>query len=148
MLLLPVAILALLTDQITKQLALLLLSNRESVPVLGNFFSLTLVQNEGIAFGLLGGLRPFLVPAIALSIVALSLYLITHRPARFLEQIAFGLILGGAVGNLMDRLRYGFVIDFFDFHVWPVFNVADSSITVGIAYFILVQLFGGKRRVS
>jgi len=133
-------------DQISKFFALAHLSPGASLPVLRNIFHLTLVHNTGIAFGLLREYEFLLKIVIPLSIAVLfvfSLRLCRERGARR-PPPSFGpaewgmiLILGGAVGNWIDRLRYGAVVDFLDFRVWPVFNFADSAITVGICLFIL-----------
>ena len=126
----------LLADQLTKAWALQALVLGQTSPIIPGLFHLTLVLNPGVAFGLLGGVGwPITVIALAL-IVGLLLTTwrqeqpVAARPA-WVTPLALGLIVGGAVGNLIDRLRVGRVIDFLDFRVWPVFNVADSAITVG-----------------
>ena len=105
---------------------------------------LTLVRNPGVAFGLFSGYAPALFTVITVSLI--FLFLITNRShgktARGVsgaDRWALSLILGGAVGNWIDRLRFAAVIDFIDFRVWPVFNLADAAITVGVLlYFIRV----------
>lgn len=123
--------LILLADQLTKFLILKSLSPGESIPILNNIFHITLVQNKGAAFGMLSRHTFFL---ILISIAAVGFIIISHRRFRGrMPAIDAGcsLILGGTLGNLVDRLRFGFVIDFLDFRVWPVFNVADSAICIG-----------------
>jgi signal peptidase II len=129
-------------DQITKAIALSRLAPGVPVDVIDGFLALTLVMNPGLAFGLLGGLPPAWRWVVAgLSIVAL---LVLARIALRLPQtggrtawIAVGCVFGGAVGNLIDRARFGAVVDFVDLHLrgyhWPAFNVADSAITIGVA---------------
>lgn len=129
---LVVAVLGL--DQLTKWWMLRRLAPGESVPVLPGVFHLTLVRNPGIAFGLFarqGGV----VLGVACLLIAFLLITARRRPTAWQPPIpwAMGLILGGALGNLVDRVRVGAVVDFLDFRVWPVFNVADSCITVGAA---------------
>jgi signal peptidase II len=104
------------------------------------FFSLTYVTNTGAAFGLFPQLGNLYV-VIALVIIAGLLvfyrrFAFSHR----LMQVCLGLQVGGALGNLVDRLRFGYVIDFLDFKVWPIFNVADSSIVVGVVILAILLL--------
>ncbi len=148
---LGIAALVVVLDQATKVLAL-----RELVPgiprdVIEGFVSLTLVKNPGLAFGLLGGMPPgwrWLVGCLSIAaLLVLVRVAIRVIPAGgVMGEGAIGLIFGGAVGNLIDRSRFGAVIDFIDVYVsryhWPAFNVADSAITVGVvllAVRLLVQ---------
>ena len=145
LMLMLIAAVVLAADQISKQLVLRSLRINESwspIPGLSRFFSFTYTTNTGAAFGLFpdrGGL--FIVIAIVV-IIAIVIYY-RYLPAnRLLVRISLGLQLGGATGNLLDRLRYGHVIDFLDFKVWPVFNFADSAIVVGVvllAYYLLTE---------
>ncbi|HXG02737.1 MAG TPA: signal peptidase II [Candidatus Binatia bacterium] len=143
---LAIAALVVAVDQATKVLVLDRLVPGVPVPVIEGFLSFTLVMNPGLAFGLLAGLPPpwrWLVAG--LSVVAL---LVLARVAMrlldeggWLETAAVGLVFGGAVGNLIDRARFGAVVDFIDvyygsFHWWA-FNVADAAITVGVALLVL-----------
>ena len=127
-------------DQFTKHLALRFLTMGMSVPVLPRVFQLTLVENQGIAFGILDDHGSFLLVAITACIIFLIVYSLRSPPAERYAQIAYGFILGGAVGNLLDRIRLGHVVDFLDFRIWPVFNFADSFITIGVSIFILHAL--------
>ncbi|MCM8812038.1 MAG: signal peptidase II [Candidatus Omnitrophica bacterium] len=116
------------------------LANVSTYPVIPDFFHLTLVKNTGVAFGLLKGYSIPVTLATFVIIAALFWSLWRRVEARgTLFLVSFGLVLGGAVGNLIDRFRFGGVIDFLDFRVWPVFNVADSCITVG-ALFLAWQM--------
>ena len=125
------------TDQITKFLALSFLSHRPTVPVLPGVFHLTLVHNSGVAFGLFQGYG--LLVTLATMILLIGLFRTALRSGQgVLIPVCLGLILGGAVGNVIDRVRFGGVVDFLDFRVWPVFNVADSCITVGAALLALI----------
>ena len=121
-----------LADQATKAAAIAALSQRPTTPVVPGFFHLTLVLNPGVAFGWFGQCG-FWVTAAALAIVGwLLLSLMRRKEPDRDGMIPLAIILGGAVGNLVDRLRVGSVVDFLDFRVWPVFNVADSCITIGV----------------
>lgn len=105
----------------------------QSNPVIKGFFYLTLVHNRGAAFGILKNQLPLFILTSIFAIILIYLNLKKSAGNRklSLNGLALGLILAGATGNLIDRLVFGYVIDFLDFCVWPVFNVADSAITVG-----------------
>ena len=142
-------------DQITKLAALERLAPGVAVPVVDGLLSLTLVMNTGLAFGLLSGLPATWRWLVALlSIVALIV--LARVAVRVLAgggwsaRLSVALIFGGAVGNLIDRARFGAVVDFVDAHYrgyhWPAFNVADSAITVGVALLALHLLAGDAGR--
>jgi len=142
--LLPVvAVLTLVIDRISKQMVMDSLKLGESwnpVAALERWVSLTYVTNTGAAFGLFPD-HGVIFMVIAVVVVVAIIFYYRYLPGdQWLVQISLGLQLGGAMGNLLDRLRYGHVIDFIDFKVWPVFNVADSSVFVGVvilAFYIL-----------
>lgn len=138
--LLALAVLAL--DQATKHWAILAHGNWPdgSQPIIPNFFSFTWVNNTGGAFGIFDSVRlgtAALALASLLAAGAIILYSLRMRRLPPLLGVALGLALGGAVGNLIDRVRLHYVVDFLDFHVgvhqWPVFNIADSAICIGVA---------------
>ncbi len=146
------AVLAL--DQITKHIVLDRLAPGVVIVVLDDLVNLTLVRNPGLAFGVLASVPArwrWLVGALSLGalVVLGRLALRTLPAAGWLGRLSLGLIFGGAVGNLIDRARWGSVVDFIDVHWrgyhWPAFNLADSSISIGVALLAL-QLFGGDRR--
>ncbi len=148
-----IAAVVLVLDQITKVMALRLLEPGRPVPVIDGFFSLTLVMNPGLAFGMLGQVPPGWRWVVALlSMVALAVLLVLAArmvPAGGpLSVLALGLVFGGAVGNLIDRARFGAVVDFLDFYWrsyhWPAFNVADSGISVGVTLLALRMVFPGE----
>jgi signal peptidase II len=123
-------------DQLTKRIASEHLFPGQPVPVLGDVVRLTLVHNTGAAFGLFPGSR---VPFIVISVLAVGVVLYLFRRESYrsaASRVLLGCILGGAVGNLIDRVRLGWVVDFVDIGVcslrWPVFNVADSAVTLGV----------------
>ncbi len=148
MLLYFIALGLILFDQLTKFLILGFLSGAESAPVLPGIFHLSLVHNAGIAFGLFQNNPYLLTIIISLCVLVLIFYSGRIRQKGLLEQIAYGLILGGAIGNLIDRFRFGWVVDFLDFRIWPVFNVADSAITVGVILFAWKIIFSSKSHES
>lgn len=123
-------------DRVSKLLVLKCLALGESwspIPFLRRWVSLTHVTNTGVAFGLFPDQGTLFI-AIAVIVIAAIVVYYRHLPRdQVLVRVSLGLQLGGALGNLIDRLRYGRVIDFIDFKVWPVFNLADSAIVVGVA---------------
>lgn len=128
-----------LSDQLSKRAIQRTLQWGETERLFGDAFALTLTKNTGGAWGLLpqGNLLFILFAAVAI----VALLFAYHRMPRvdLLVGAAFALALGGAVGNLLDRLRYGYVVDFFDARIihWPIFNIADSAITLGIVLLLL-----------
>ena len=139
----------LILDQITKALALARLPPALPVSIVDGFFALTLVMNPGLAFGFLSTTPTTWRWIVALlSIGALCVLgavgLRLLRAGGWLSSLALGLIFGGAIGNLIDRARFGAVVDFLDFYGrdyhWPAFNVADSAISVGVALLALKLL--------
>lgn len=124
-----------LADRLTKIFFSHLLSLGESLPVIRNVFHMTLVHNTGIAFGLFKnqGVVFIIIPLIMIALLVYNFYHYNHQKQNFSRMyiVAVSLILAGAIGNLVDRVLYGYVIDFIDFRVWPVFNIADSAITIG-----------------
>lgn len=151
-----IVVLVALLDQVVKALVRPRLDLFESIPVITGFFSLTRVHNTGMAYGLLNGIDfPFKPAVIALvqtaALVAFVLYAASLAPGQRLTRIGLSCVIGGAVGNLIDRLTSGYVLDFFDFywggwHFWA-FNIADASITIGVALMILDLLTTGRSRV-
>ncbi|WP_425061056.1 Lipoprotein signal peptidase [Sporomusa carbonis] len=112
-----------------------------SIPVLDNIFHITYVLNPGAAFGILEHQRDFFI-IIALFMLVLVCYFFSRIPATFgLMRLGISLLAGGAVGNVIDRIQTGYVIDFFDFRIWPVFNVADIAIVTGVGCIIYTIVF-------
>jgi signal peptidase II len=122
-------------DQWVKNLITEHFKINESIPVIEDVFHMTYVQNSGAGFGLLSGHNNLFIIINIIIIISLIIYRYYHR-APF-PDLPLGLIIGGAVGNIVDRLRWGYVIDFLDFRIWPVFNLADTSIVLGVALFII-----------
>ncbi|HTZ11923.1 MAG TPA: signal peptidase II [Candidatus Margulisiibacteriota bacterium] len=117
-------------DQLTKYFINNRFSLHESLPIIKGVFHLTLVHNRGAAFGLLQNQIPFLILTSIFAIYLIYSNLKAGKHGK-IYSLALGLILAGAAGNLIDRIFLGYVIDFLDFRIWPVFNLADSAITVG-----------------
>ncbi len=146
-----------LADQVTKPLVGALVPLHESVPVMAGFLSITHVRNTGAAFGMLNSVDfPFksltLIAASLVALAGLGFYAASLPPQHRLARAGLALILGGAIGNLIDRARLGYVLDFIDVywrnhHFWA-FNVADSAITVGAAALILELLLDKTHHAS
>lgn len=141
-----IATVVLLLDQLTKIAITRLFSYGESVAVT-SYFNLVLVYNKGAAFSFLanqGGWQRWFFTVLGVAAALFIIYLLKRHAGQRMFCWALALILGGAVGNVIDRVLYGHVIDFLDFHVggwhWPAFNVADSAICVGAVLFVLDEL--------
>lgn len=116
-------------DQATKFLATKFLQLNNPLPLVKNFLFLTLVHNRGAAFGVFQD-QLFIFLLISIFAILLIIRSLKDKKNSVLFRISLSLILGGAIGNFIDRARFGFVIDFLDFRVWPVFNLADSVISI------------------
>jgi signal peptidase II len=143
---LALAAVIIVLDAITKWLVTQRLDLHDSVPLVPDFFQLVHVRNTGAAFGIganaQSALMPFLLNAGAITVFCIVVaYAFRAAASDRLLQFGLHLILGGAIGNLIDRFRFGYVVDFLDFfvgdHHWPAFNVADSAICIGIALLFL-----------
>ena len=109
--------------------------------------SLAVVHNQGIAFGLLARLAPIVTVALALTVLAVLFYNRGAWPAGRAAQWGAGLMVGGALGNIVDRLRFGYVVDYLDVHVWPVFNLADAAIVAGAGVLSAASLNRRRRDI-
>jgi len=126
-------------DKVTKSLVAASVPFGTEVPVVGHYVGITNVRNSGAAFGLVpAGAGVFLVASIVVA-VALVVY-VARTPTSLWGGVVLGLILGGTVGNGFDRLVFGTVTDFINVHFWPVFNVADSAISIGVVLLIAVNV--------
>ncbi len=137
-------------DQITKWLVINNIQPYKEIIKINSFLNLVHIRNTGMAFGLFSGkgdlFQIFFIVSSLIAVIALSYYHFTSK-IFFLKTVACSLIIGGALGNLIDRLFYGNVIDFIDFHIgkyhWPAFNIADSVISIGV--FLLFLCFYRER---
>ena len=144
-----IAVAVVIVDQLSKLWIMATFSLHEQQDIIPGFFNLVYVTNTGAAFGFLAGSKTMLRQAffVAVAIVALIIIVFAYGQLKRQGKIfvyALGFIAGGAVGNLIDRLRFGSVVDFLDFylgsHHWPAFNAADSAITIGVGLFLLGTL--------
>jgi len=141
--------LIIVADQLTKWLIMSRFGLYEIKEIVPGFFNLTYLHNTGAAFGLLANANPAWRPYFFIGIALAALVFVffafrQYRQRSAVYVFAFSFIGGGAVGNLIDRVRFGSVVDFLDFYVatyhWPAFNVADSAIVVGVGLFLLASL--------
>jgi signal peptidase II len=141
-----IALAIVLTDQATKAVVVRTMRLGQSIAIVPGYLDLTFVLNPGAAFSLLATLperirNPFFILISVAAAVLIIVYHARHLHGHRLAAASLGLILGGAIGNLIDRVRLGVVVDFLDAHVhqyhWPVFNVADSAISVGVTLLLI-----------
>lgn len=139
-----ISIILLCIDQISKILVVNLLTKTNSITIIKNFFYLTYINNDGAAFSILVGKRIFLILIAVLVIVMLIRYIKKNNIQNKLELVSLALIIGGSLGNLMDRLVRGYVIDFLDFKLFnynfPIFNLADTFIVIGVFLLLLKEI--------
>jgi len=138
------AVLIIVFDQASKYVVKTNMSLGESMPVIENIFHITYSVNPGAAFGILAyRTNFFIVITIALLVVIVVLFHKLGAEYRIVK-LALALQLGGAIGNLIDRIKSGYVVDFFDFRIWPIFNIADMAIVIGVSILIYFILFTPK----
>lgn len=139
-----VSVFVLAADIISKYLVKRGLEPYESIPVIRNIFHITYVQNTGAAFSILKG-KTFLFTTVSFVVILGIIFILIKYPIkRKIFGIVMGLILGGAIGNLIDRVRYGYVVDFLDFRIWPVFNIADCAIVIGVIVLVYLITFDSE----
>ena len=135
-------------DQLSKSLSLAFLSWNSSLPLIGKFLQFTLTYNQGAAFGLFPQAATFFL--VFSMVVAIAPFLFLSRILRrpVLVQISVALICGGALGNVLDRLSYRYVVDFIHFSFWPVFNIADSAVFIGVflLFFSILEVERSSRK--
>lgn len=147
------AALVLVADQISKYYILNEVLEDRAMIIYTSWFNLVKAWNTGVSFSMfndMGAWGAFLLSVLALSIIGFLVMWLKKEPSR-LVQAALGFIIGGAIGNLIDRIRLGAVFDFLDFHIadahWPAFNVADSFICIGAIIIIVYSLFNKEKSV-
>lgn len=144
-----ISLLSLGIDIISKQLVLNFMLEHQSITIIKNFFYITFAKNTGVAFSFLEGKVPLIIIMTSIIIILILKYIKSTNPNKY-ESISYGLILGGAIGNLIDRIIYGYVIDFLDFNLfgypYPIFNLADTAIVIGVIALIILSLIEEKRK--
>lgn len=142
---LTIAIIALAIDQITKVATSIILEINKPIEVIKNFFYLTLCHNEGAAWGLFSNTKVVILIGTIIALIVIYHFIYCFKKNNR-NNLAFGLLLGGLSGNLIDRLLFGYVRDFLDFYIlgydYPVFNIADICIVLGVFFLIIAILKG------
>ncbi len=138
-----VSLILTIIDQLSKVIVIKYLTIGHSIKLIPNFFYLTYTHNTGAAFSILTGKRLFLIMIVIIIIILLFNYLKKNTPQSKISKIAFSLVIGGALGNLIDRLIRGYVVDFLDFKIigynFPIFNLADIFVTIGIFLLLIIS---------
>ncbi len=143
-----ISVLIFFIDRVLKLFVFRNFSQGSSFPIFKNILHITPICNSGVAFGLFKGLNLYVLVAASLVVSIIIIYMIfVKKPTSPMLILALFLILSGALSNLTDRIFYGCVLDFIDLRVWPVFNVADSAITIG-AILMLVYMFNTRSRTE
>lgn len=144
-----ISILTLIIDIITKQLVINFMIENQSISLIKDFFSLTYAKNTGVAFSFLEDKVPLIITITSIIIILILKYIKVTNPNKY-EKICYGLIIGGAIGNLIDRIIYGYVIDFLDFNLFgypfAIFNIADTAIFIGIITIIILSFTESRNK--
>lgn len=142
-----ISLIGLVIDVISKQIVVHNMIEYQSIPIIDSFFSITYAKNTGIAFSMLDGNVGFIV-VMTIFILFLVFRYVKVNELRKRERVCYGIVLAGAIGNLIDRIVYGYVIDFFDFTIFgysfPIFNIADIMIVVGIFLLLIFSFVEGR----
>ncbi len=139
-----IILIIILFDQLTKFFIVQNFYLGESAAVIENIFHITYITNTGTAFGMLQKYGSILLIFSIIAIILISILVFKQKTHSLTHSLALSLILGGAFGNLFDRIFRGEIIDFLDFRIWPIFNIADSAITVGIAILFIHSITAKK----
>ena len=140
-----ISLLVVVIDQVSKLAVRFYLEYGKPYQVLGDFFKLTYIENPGMAFGIRFGGQRFFTTFAILATVVILVYIFKAKSERFSLRFSLALILGGAIGNLIDRFLYGKVVDFLEFGIaglrWPIFNIADTAVSIGMVLLVVLILF-------
>lgn len=140
-----IALAVIMLDQFTKWLVWANLAPTGSIAVINNFFYISYTENTGAAFSILRSGRFFFIPITIIISLVIVYYLYKNHKKSSLLNLSLSLILGGAIGNLVDRIRLGYVVDFFELrfgsYTYPIFNIADSAVVIGTCLLALYILF-------
>lgn len=141
---LTTSFICILIDQIIKIIITTNLKFTESINVIKNFFRITYLRNNGAAFSILSGNRIFLILITLIALLIIYIFLIKNKNINKIEAICYGTLMGGIIGNLIDRVRLGYVIDYLDFNIinynYPVFNFADICIVVSAILLLIISI--------
>lgn len=146
---LPISLLFVVIDQVVKILVISKLALQQSITIINNFFNITYVRNTGAAWSILSGNVLLLIMISVLALVAIYYYLIKDKDLNKIDIVSYSMLIGGIIGNLIDRIVHGYVIDYLDFKIFnynfPIFNIADTLIVISIII-IGISLIVGEYR--
>ena len=146
--LIPVCLISLIIDQVIKVIVDTNMKLADSINVITNFFRITYLQNTGAAWSVLSGNKIVLIMITIIALFLIYFFLLKNKKLRNIEYILYGLLIGGILGNLIDRIRFGYVIDYLDFNFgsyhYPVFNFADICIVVSIVLMVIISIKDDK----
>ena len=139
-----VCIIRIIVDQIIKFIIKANMNIADTINIIPNFFRITFLKNEGAAFSILSGNRLLFIFITVLVLILFYFFLLKNKKIIKTKQLLYGLLLGGIIGNFIDRILYGYVIDYLDFNIgsynYPVFNIADSLIVISIIWLIVLSV--------
>lgn len=139
-----VCIISIIVDQIIKFIIKTNMNIADTINIIPNFFRITFLKNEGAAFSILSGNRLLFIFITVLVLILFYFFLLKNKKIIKTKQLLYGLLLGGIIGNFIDRILYGYVIDYLDFNIgsynYPVFNIADSLIVISIIWLIVLSV--------
>ena len=143
-----ISFICIIIDQLIKIVVTNNIALNTELIIIDNFFSLTNVQNDGAAFSILGGNRIFLICVSLCALILLYFLFVKDKKLKNIDKIIYGILLGGIIGNLIDRVLYGYVIDYLSFNIFgysfPIFNFADICIVLSMIGLIIWSCIGGK----
>lgn len=146
---LPISLLLIVIDQVVKILVISKLALQQSITIINNFFNITYVRNTGAAWSILSGNVLLLIMISVLALVTIYYYLIKDKDLNKIDIVSYSMLIGGIIGNLIDRIVHGYVIDYLDFKIFnynfPIFNIADTLIVISIII-IGINLIVGEYR--
>lgn len=146
---LPISLLSVVIDQVVKILVINKMALQQSITIINNFFNITYVRNTGAAWSILSGNVLLLIMISVLALVTIYYYLIKDKDLNKIDIVSYSMLIGGIIGNLIDRIVYGYVIDYLDFKIFnynfPIFNIADTLIVISIII-IGISLIVGEYR--
>lgn len=132
-----VALVVLLLDLFTKYIVQSQMELFQSIPVINNVFHITYILNPGAAFGMFANKTTFFILVTIVLLLGVAIFYKYLKQEGKVAILALGMVVGGAIGNMIDRFRYGQVVDFLDFRIWPIFNLADVAIVTGMALLMI-----------
>lgn len=144
-----IAIIIVILDQISKIIIANTINLNDSINVIPNFFKLTYTKNFGAAWSIMQNRRLFLIIATIIALIFIFYLIYKEKKLTNLRTVYYGFLLGGIFGNFIDRISYGYVIDFFDFNIFgynfPIFNISDSFIVIGVIMILIENFIGGEK---